>query len=117
MDITSIDNMYEDDGIANLQGFVAGLNAEQKADPNDPMRRQLVAILPEYDDAGVLQRLDILTVPTCDPGLLSDAEIALMDAAAVITAKRKADHDAAIRKLDETKITVVSFTTAASKEN
>ena len=107
MDITSIDNMYEDDGLANLLGFVGGLNAEQKADPHDPLRRQLVAILPEYDDAGVLQRLDCLTVPASDPGLLTDAEIALMDAAAAITAKRRAAHDAAIKKLNDAPSSIV----------
>lgn len=100
MDITSIDNMYEEDGIVLLHNFLIGLNAEQQADPHDPLRRQLIAILPEYDDAGVLQRLDVLTCPATDPGLLDDAEIALMDAAAAIVAKRAAAHAAAIKELE-----------------
>ncbi len=104
MDITSIDNMYEDDGIANLAGFVGGLNAEEAG----PLKRVLIAILPEYDDAGVLQRLDCVTVPSCDPGSLSGGLDELMEAAAQITATRKREHDAAIAKLDASSIVVSS---------
>ncbi len=100
MDIVSIDNMYEDDGLANLIGFLGGLNAE----PAGPLKRVLVAILPEYDDAGILQRLDCVTVPTCDPGSLLGGLGALMQGAAQITAERKREHDAAIAKLNASSV-------------
>jgi hypothetical protein len=96
MDITSIDNMYEDDGIALLAGFIGGLNAE----PAGPTKRVLIAILPEYDDAGVLQRLDCVTVPTADPGSLSGGLGTLLEGAAQITAERKREHAAAEARLD-----------------
>lgn len=115
MDITSIDNMYEEDGIVLLHTFLTGLNIEQKQDPRDPLRRVLVAILPEYFEDGRLNRVDVLTCPATDPGLLDDAEIALMDAAAAIVAKRQAQHAAAIQKLEATKITVVKGDGSAEK--
>lgn len=98
INITSIDNMYEEDGIANLHNFLTMLNLEDQA---DPLRRQLVAILPEYDDAGRLQRLDCITVPACDPGSLSGGLVKLLEGAAEIIAGRKAAHDAAVKKLEE----------------
>lgn len=100
MDITSIDNMYEEDGIVLLRNFLTMLNDEQKTSPFDPLRRQIVAILPEYFDDGRLNRLDILTCPVEDPGLLTDDEIALMDAAFAIVAKRKEEYKKAIEKLE-----------------
>jgi hypothetical protein len=76
MDITSIDNMYEDDGTANLAGFLAGLRLDKT--------RRLVAILPEYDDQLVLQRVDCLTVSTVTAESLSGGLGTLMDGAAQI---------------------------------
>jgi hypothetical protein len=112
MDITSFDNMYEEDGIALVSNFLAGLNAE----PVGPMKRVLIAIVPEYDDAGRLQRLDCVTVPTCDPGSLSGGLGELMEAVAQITAERRRKHDAAIAKLDASEITVVKGMPPCAKD-
>jgi hypothetical protein len=63
MDITSIDNVSEEDGLVLLQSFLIGLSTEREQNPNDPLRHLLVAILPEYGEDGRLLRLDCLTVP------------------------------------------------------
>lgn len=111
MDITSIDNMYEEDGVVLLHNFLTGLNIEQQANPNDRLRRQLVAILPEYDADGRLQRLDCITVPACDPGALSGGLAKVVEGAAEIVAGRKAAHDAAVKKLEDEPLTVTFGTT------
>src|SRR4051812_45756497 len=99
MDITSIDNCYEDDGLVNVQAFLMGLNQEALYQPNDPLRRVLVAIVPELREDGRLDRLNFLTCPAADPGMLTAAELSLLDAAAAIVAHRKQLHDAAVANL------------------
>lgn len=110
MDITSIDNMYEDDGIANLAAFVGGLNAE----PAGPTKRMLVAIVPEYEhdagDPGRILRLDALTCDVTDPGGLDADEAELMEAALLIVQKLKLRRAAALAKLDAETITVTKET-------
>lgn len=97
MDITSIDNCYEDDGLVNLTGALNALNHQLEAEP----RRQLVAILPEFREDGRLDRLNVCTVPAEDPGALSDDEMALLSAAAGIVAKLQRDRAAAMAQIAE----------------
>jgi len=91
MNIVSIDNMTEEAGYDNLTSFFVELNAE----PPGPTKRLLIAMLPEYDDAGTLKRIDCITVPTEDPGSLSGGLEALMEGAAQITADRRRAYDIA----------------------
>lgn len=97
MDITSIDNCYEEDGLINLQSALAGLNREN---PLDPTRRVLVAILPEYSSTGRIDRLNVCTVSASDPGTLEPEEMALMAAAAGIIARLQRHRAEAIAKLE-----------------
>lgn len=90
MKVISIDNCYEEDGIANLFSALSALNNQ----PNGPMRDQLVAILPEYRD-GRLDRLNVLTVPAEDPGLLTGNQMDLMTAAAEEVSRIQARRAAA----------------------
>lgn len=99
MDLTSIDNCYEDDGLLLAQNFLAGLNIEAIQSPNDPLRRVLVAVIPELRADGRLDRLNFLTCPAEDPGALTEAELTLMTAAAAIVAARKVAHAKAIAAL------------------
>jgi hypothetical protein len=96
MNLTSIDNMYEDDGMANLVGFIGGVSL----DPPGPEKRELVAVLFEYRN-GRLDRADCLTVRAGDDlSKLEPEEQDLLLAKALIVARRKADHDAAVAKLN-----------------
>lgn len=68
MKITSIDNVYEDDGLTNLYTFLSMLNKQK---PDDLSNDVLIAILPEYNN-GRLDRLDCITMvaggeATCTP--------------------------------------------------
>jgi hypothetical protein len=100
MNIESIDNVSEEDGLILLQSFVAGLNAEYERNPNDPTRRMLIAILPEYGDDGRLLRLDCLTVPVEDPGVLTADMADLMTAVDAIVKEEQAKRAAAYARLD-----------------
>jgi hypothetical protein len=101
MNLTSIDNCYEDDGIVSAQLLLASFNRPY---PDGTPSNVLVAIIPEYRTdgplAGKLDRLNFITRPPdghdqeVDP-LLEQ----LQAAAAAIVADRKRQHDAAIAEL------------------
>lgn len=98
MQVTSIDNMDEDDGIVNLQSFLMGLNAE----PVGPLKRRLVAIVPELRDDGRLDRLDCVTCDWEDPGPIREDDpltVLLLSVADVVEQQQR--HRAeALAKLD-----------------
>lgn len=100
MDITSIDNVSEEDGLVLLQSFLIGLSTERDRTPNDPLRRIIVAILPEYGEDGRLLRLDCLTVPAEDPGALNADMADLMTAADAIVKSEQAKRAAAYARLE-----------------
>lgn len=95
MNVNSIDNMYEDDGIELLSAFFAGLNAES----DGPKKRILVALIPEYDDNDKLQRIDCVTVTKDDQNVAGLG--ALMSTARTIIADRKRRDAEALEKLDK----------------
>lgn len=104
MQITSIDNMYEDDGLAGVWTFLKRLNGPP-APGATPQR--LIALLPEYRDDGRLDRLDVVTVAADGSGSISaDAEI-LRAAAERIVADQRAKRAAAYAKLDQETIAVI----------
>ena len=100
MDINSIDNVSEADGLVLLQSFLMQLTLAHEQTPNDPTRRVLIAILPEYGEDGRLLRLDCLTVPAEDPGALTEDDMALMTAADAIVKAEQKRRDEAYARLD-----------------
>lgn len=107
MKVMSIDNVYEEDGLTNLLGFLNGLNSQ----PLTQQRDVLVAILPEYDEAtGRLDRLDCITVPAADLGPFSPELERLIGPAADFTWELKARRQETQRQLDNSTIIVVKPT-------
>lgn len=105
MKVMSIDNVYEEDGLVNLLGFLSGLNRQEVT---DPLREILVAVLPEYDEAtGRLDRLDCVTVQANDTGPISEGLKLLSDGKWEIVAELQEKRREALEKLDESVITVV----------
>jgi hypothetical protein len=103
MKVTSIDNCYEDDGLVMAQQQIAMFNQ-----PREP-REVLIAIVPEYREDGRLDRLNFCTQrvdggPRQNPTALDHD---LHRVCAAIVAQRQADHDAAVKALDDSPITVV----------
>jgi hypothetical protein len=105
MDITSIDHVTENDGLSLVVGYLDALNHPPMGTP----LRRLVAIIPEYDARGIMQRLDCVTVLASAPfeGPTS-AEAEIREGAAQITAERRRQHAAAIAKLDAETITITT---------
>lgn len=109
MNITSIDNCYEDDGIVEAQMLLASFN---RPNLDGTPRDLLVAIIPEYRTdgplAGKLDRLNFVTRPPDGHDQAVDKRYEqLAVVAAAIVADRRAAHDAALAKLDAETITVI----------
>lgn len=108
MPITSIDNMYEDDGLVAAQVLLASFNRPlPDGTPNDV----LVVIVPEYRTdgplAGKLDRLNFVTRSPDGHDQAVDTRYEQLEAfAAAIVADRRAAYDAAIAKLESKPITV-----------
>lgn len=104
MEITSIDNVYEQDGIANLEMMLMGLNLaharDVKVDPTCKDQTLIIGIVPEYTQDGRLDRLNVVTVKRSDALAMDDLARLLSDAGWPIIQKRRDDEAAAIAELE-----------------
>jgi hypothetical protein len=96
MQVESIDNVNEDDGLVLVTSQLAKL-ATPGAD------RRLVAIVPEYKPDGTLDRLDIVTMAKGDPNISVgvDSLEGLRCYAGAVALEEQQAREAAYAKLQE----------------
>ena len=98
MKITSIDNCYEDDGLANVYASLGSLVLFDRGGP----KTFIIAILPEYDETGRLNRLNICTGDSvCPNDQTPPADRALMEAIPPIISDLQSARAAAYAKESE----------------
>lgn len=119
MNITSIDNCYEDDGLVAAQALLASLNRPL---PDGTPSDVLVAIIPEYRTegplAGKLDRLNFVTrSPDGHDQHVDKRHEQLEAVAAAIVADRGAAEAAALAKLDAEPPIAVVYPSDNPKEN
>ena len=114
MNITSIDNCYEEDGLSNLFGLLMGMNIRNAKEPNQNLHESVIVIFPEYRD-GRLDRLNVGTLNPSHPELNED-DCTLMQAIDVARVRLEQDRQKAEAKANEP-ISVDFPSPPALKEN